>query len=186
MKEGTKLKLLFAPDLHGSMFYCNILKNIFEKEKPDKLVLLGDILYHGPRNPLPKDYNPQKVFETLNSIKESIICVRGNCDSEVDQMVLEFPIMSDYNILNVDGINLFLTHGHIYNKENLPNIENKDILIHGHTHINTIEKLEKGMYINPGSISMPKENQENSYMIYENKEFIIKNLEGNELKSIKL
>lgn len=180
------MKILFASDLHGSMFYCSILKNIVQKENPDKIVLLGDILYHGPRNPLPKDYNPKEVFETLNTLKEKIICVRGNCDSEVDQMVLEFPIMSDYNILNVDGINLFLTHGHLYNKDNMPNIEDNDILIHGHTHVNTIEKLEKGTYINPGSISMPKEQQENSYMIYEDKMFIIKNLEGEQLKCLKL
>ncbi|WP_250278542.1 phosphodiesterase [[Clostridium] colinum] len=180
------MKILFASDLHGSKFYCNVLKNIICKEKPDKIVLLGDILYHGPRNPLPKHYNPQEVFKTLNTFKEKIICVRGNCDSEVDQMVLEFPIISDYNIINVDGINLFLTHGHIYNKDNMPNIGDNDILIHGHTHINIIEKLEKGLYINPGSISMPKENQENSYMIYEDKKFIIKNIEGKELKSIQI
>ena len=180
------MKLLFASDLHGSMFYCNALLNIIEKENPDKIILLGDILYHGPRNPLPKDYNPQKVFEALNTLKNKIICVRGNCDSEVDQMVLDFPIMADYSILNIDNINLFLTHGHIYNKENMPNIEDKDILIHGHTHVNTIEKLEKATYINPGSISMPKEEQENSYMVYENKKFIIKNLEGKELKSLNL
>ncbi len=180
------MKLLFASDLHGSMFYCNALLNIIEKENPDKIILLGDILYHGPRNPLPKDYNPQKVFEALNTLKDKIICVRGNCDSEVDQMVLDFPIMADYSILNIDNINLFLTHGHIYNKENMPNIEDKDILIHGHTHVNTIEKLEKATYINPGSISMPKEEQENSYMVYENKNFIIKNLEGKELKSLNL
>lgn len=180
------MKLLFASDLHGSMFYCNTLVNIIKKESPDKIILLGDILYHGPRNPLPKDYNPQKVFEALNILKDKIICVRGNCDSEVDQMVLDFPIMADYTILNVDNINLFLTHGHIYNRENMPNIEDKDILIHGHTHVNIIEKLEKGTYINPGSISMPKEDQENSYMVYENKKFIIKNLEGKELKSLNL
>lgn len=180
------MKLLFASDLHGSMFYCNVLKDIVEKEQPDKIILLGDLLYHGPRNPLPKDYNPQAVFETLNILKDKIICVRGNCDSEVDQMVLQFPIMDDYNLLNVDGINLFLTHGHLYNKENMPNINEDYILIHGHTHVHTIEKLEKAIYINPGSITMPKENQQNSYMIYKNKNFVIKNLEGKELKSLNL
>ncbi len=180
------MKILFASDLHGSMFYCNCLLDIIKNENPDKIVLLGDILYHGPRNPLPKDYNPQDVFKALNSIKDKIICVRGNCDSEVDQMVLDFPIMADYTILNVDNINLFLTHGHLYNKDNMPNINDGDFLIHGHTHIHTIEKLEKATYINPGSICMPKENQENSYMIYENKNFIIKNLQGKELKSLKL
>ena len=180
------MKILFASDLHGSLFYCNELLNIVKREQPEKIVLLGDLLYHGPRNALPKEYNPQKVFEILNTLKEKIICVRGNCDSEVDQMVLEFPIMADYCILNVDNINLFLTHGHLYNKESMPNIEDNDILIHGHTHINIIEKLEKGTYIHPGSISMPKENQENSYMIYENKKFTIKNIEGKELNSLNL
>lgn len=180
------MKILFATDLHGSMFYLEKLMEILEKENVDKIVLLGDLLYHGPRNPFPKDYNPQKVYENLNKFKEKIVCVRGNCDSEVDQMVLDFPIMADYTIINVDDINLFITHGHLYNKEHMPKISS-DFLIHGHTHINTIEKLENGSYyINPGSISMPKENQENSYMIYENKKFIIKNLEGKEIKSLQV
>lgn len=174
---------MFASDLHGSAYYCEKLKEIFENEKAEKLVLLGDILYHGPRNPLPKEYNPQKAFEILNTLKDKIICVRGNCDSEVDQMVLEFPIMAEYTTINVDNLNIFVTHGHIYNKHNIPPILDKDILVHGHTHVHTIEKMEKGTYINSGSISMPKENQENSYMIYENRKFIIKNLEGKELIS---
>lgn len=174
---------MFASDLHGSLFYCNKLKEIFLKENPDKLVLLGDILYHGPRNPLPKEYNPKEVFEILNSLKDKILCVRGNCDCEVDQMVLEFPILHDYSIINVDNLNFLITHGHIYNKENLPSFFKNYILIHGHTHINTIEDISNGTYINPGSISMPKENQQNSYMIYENKCFYIKDLEGNLIKS---
>ena len=180
------MKILFASDLHGSFYYCKKLKEIFERENPDKLVLLGDILYHGPRNPLPEEYAPKEVFEMLNSIKDRILCVRGNCDSEADQMVLEFPMMADYMMLNIDGINMFLTHGHLYNKENMPNIEKDDILIHGHTHVNIIDKFDKGIYINPGSISMPKENQENSYMVYENRKFIIKNIDGKELKVLEL
>lgn len=174
---------MFATDIHGSAYYCNKIKEIFEKEEAEKLVLLGDILYHGPRNPLPKEYNPQEAFEILNSLKDKIICVRGNCDSEVDQMVLEFPIMADYTTINTDNLNMFITHGHLYNKDNIPPINDNDILIHGHTHIHTIEKMRIGTYINPGSISMPKENQENSYMIYDNRKFTIKNLEGKELKS---
>lgn len=181
------MKLLFASDLHGSEYYANKLKEVFDKEKPDKLVLLGDLLYHGPRNPLPKEYNPAKVLEILNSFKDRIIAVRGNCDSEVDQMVLEFPMMSDYAILNIDDLNLFLTHGHIYNKECMPPFADNYILVHGHTHVNIIEKIGEfshGYYINGGSISMPKENQDNSYMVYESKKFIIKNLDGIELNSI--
>ena len=175
---------MFATDLHGSLYYCKKMKEIFEKEKAEKLILLGDILYHGPRNPLPKEYSPSEALKILNSLKDKIICVRGNCDSEVDQMVLEFPIMADYTIMNVDNINMFITHGHLYNKENVPPINDEDVMVHGHTHIHTIEKMDIGTYINPGSISMPKENQENSYMIYENKKFTIKNLEGKELKFI--
>lgn len=178
------MKIIFVSDLHGSLYYCNKIKEIFETENAEKLVFLGDILYHGPRNPLPKGYNPKETLDVLNTMKDNILCVRGNCDSEVDQMVLEFPIMSDYILLNVDNINIFVTHGHIYNKDKMPPIGAKDVLVHGHTHINTIENLEKSTYINPGSISLPKEGQENSYMIYENKQFIIKNLEGRIINSI--
>lgn len=180
------MKLLFASDLHGSCYYANKLNDIVIEENPDKIVLLGDLLYHGPRNPLPKDYNPACVFEILNNLKDKIVAVRGNCDSEVDQMVLEFPMMCDYTILNVDEMNLFLTHGHIYNKDNMPSTNDNYILIHGHTHVNTIEQLEKGYYINCGSLSMPKENQENSYMVYEDKKFTIKNLDGAEIRNIQL
>lgn len=176
------MKIMFVSDLHGSAYYCEKIKEIFEKEKAEKIVFLGDILYHGPRNPLPKEYNTQAVFEILNNLKEKIICVRGNCDSEVDQMVLDFPIMADYTTINIDGINMFITHGHLFNKDNIPPINDEDIMVHGHTHIHTIEKMKIGTYINPGSISLPKENQENSYMIYENRKFTIKNLEGKELK----
>ncbi|MFI3230674.1 MAG: phosphodiesterase [bacterium] len=179
------MKLIFASDIHGSNFYCNKLKDIVLQENPDKLILLGDLLYHGPRNPLPQDYNPELVFNSLNSIKEKILAVRGNCDSEVDQMVLEFPMMADYALLSVDGLTLFLTHGHLYNTSQLPFLEDDThILIHGHTHVNIIQKLEKGYYINCGSLSMPKENQENTYMLYENKKFMIKNLDNITLKEI--
>ncbi len=177
------MKIMFASDLHGSLFYCNKLKEIFEKEKAEKLILLGDLLYHGPRNPLPKDYNPLEVSQILNSLKDKIICVRGNCDAEVDQMVLEFSITKDFELFLADGIEMFLTHGHIYNKQNIPSsFKDSDIMIHGHTHVYTIEKMEIGTYINPGSICMPKDNQENSYMIYEDRTFTIKNLEGDSLK----
>lgn len=182
------MKLLFASDIHGSQYYCDKLKEIFLIENPDKLILLGDLLYHGPRNPLPKDYNPESVFNTLNSLKDKILAVRGNCDSEVDQMVLEFDMMADYALLHVDDINLFLTHGHLYNTDSLPNFcsSQTNILIHGHTHVHTIENINNNnYYINCGSLSMPKENQDNSYMIYENKEFMIKNLTGETLKSFK-
>lgn len=180
------MKLFFASDLHGSFHYCKMLKNIYEKENADRLILLGDLLYHGPRNPFPEQYSPKDVIPILNEFSQKIICVRGNCDSEVDQMVLDFPILSDYNIINIDGIDMFLTHGHIYNRDKIPKMSNNGVLICGHTHINAIEKLNNTTYINTGSISMPKKNQPNSYMIYENKKFTIKDLYGKELKFIKL
>ena len=114
------MKLMFASDLHGSSFFCEKLIHEYEKEKPDKLVLLGDLLYHGPRNNLTKNYDTKKVAELLNSIKKHIICVRGNCDSEVDQAVLEFEIRVDYINMYLENRLIFLTHGHIYNKSHLP------------------------------------------------------------------
>ncbi len=175
------MKLMIASDIHGSGYYCNKLLNAFNENNVDKLLLLGDILYHGPRNDLPKDYNPKKVIEILNSIKENIICVRGNCDSEVDQMVLEFPIMSDYTILNINDRLIFATHGHIFNEENPPILNNGDILLNGHTHIPKV--TEHGyIYMNPGSVSIPKDNSCNSYMIMDKKKVIWKDFDGNSYK----
>lgn len=173
------MKLLFVSDMHGSAFYAEKLKEIYSKEKPNKLILLGDLMYHGPRNSLPEEYNPQKVAEILNSLKEHIICVRGNCDSEVDQMLLDFDIMKDYTTIFIDGLELFITHGHVYNSEKLPKSAKKLILIHGHTHVQVAEDRESHYYINPGSIAIPKDGDPSTYMIYENHTFIIKDLEGN-------
>lgn len=178
------MKLMFASDIHGSLFYLNELIKMYEKEKPEKLILLGDLLYHGPRNDLPKDYNPKGVISVLNGIKDELLCVRGNCEAEVDQMVLEFPVLAEYMIMYIEGKMLFITHGHNFNKNNMPPMKSGDILIHGHTHIQAMEKIDKGcFYINPGSVSIPKENNKNSYMIYENSVFTIKDLEGNEIMS---
>lgn len=172
---------MFASDIHGSEYYCNKMIEIFNKENADKLVLLGDLLYHGPRNPLPKDYNPTKVAEILNKNRESLLCVRGNCDADVDQMVLEFPIFADYMIIPIDKNMLFVTHGDKYNNDTPPSLKDGDFLIHGHTHVSKIEKQENYIYINPGSISMPKENTTNSYMILESRKFEIKDLNGNRI-----
>jgi len=176
------MNLMFASDIHGSAYYCNKIKEIYEKEKCDKLILLGDLLYHGPRNDLPKDYNPKEVIKILNSMKEEILCVRGNCDCEVDQMVLDFPILADYIFLYVDNKGVFVTHGHKYNSQNLPPLKKGDILIHGHTHIQAFENNGSHLYINPGSVSIPKDGNENSYMTYTDKTFKIKNLN---MKTIK-
>ncbi|MGL6113964.1 phosphodiesterase [Cetobacterium sp. SF1] len=172
------MKIFVMSDIHGSSFYLKKALEAFEKEKADYILILGDELYHGPRNPLPLEYDPKKVVEMLNPLKNKIMAVRGNCDSEVDQMLLQYPIMGDYSTIFWNGKRIYCTHGHIYNKENLPNIDSKDILIYGHTHIPLAEKNSEGIFIlNPGSISLPKENNPNSYGIFENNKFSVKKLE---------
>lgn len=178
------MKWMIASDIHGSAFYCEKMLKAFEREQADKLLLLGDILYHGPRNDLPKGYAPKKVIELLNNIKEKILCVRGNCDAEVDQMVLEFPIMAEYAMITEGDLNIFVTHGHHFNEKNLPLMfdddtgESGNILLHGHTHIPVCRVHESYTYMNPGSVSIPKENSEHSYMVMENGAFWWKTLDG--------
>ena len=176
------MKWMIASDIHGSAFYCEKMLKAFEREQADKLLLLGDILYHGPRNDLPKGYAPKKVIELLNNIKEKILCVRGNCDAEVDQMVLEFPIMADYAMIAEGDLNIFVTHGHHFNEKKLPPMFEKTqeglILLHGHTHVPVCRVHESYTYMNPGSVSIPKENSEHSYMILENGAFWWKTLDG--------
>lgn len=180
------MKIFVASDIHGSAFFCKKLAEAFKREKADKLVLLGDLLYHGPRNDLPKGYNPKEVIEILNSFSDKIMCVRGNCDSEVDQMVLDFPIMSDYLLINADGINVFATHGHVFNDNKPPKFSEKYVLLHGHTHVPTCLEYENFWYVNPGSVSIPKENSENGYIIMENLNIEWKDLDSKILKTKKL
>lgn len=181
------MKYMIASDIHGSALYLEKLLNCYSAEAPEKLILLGDILYHGPRNDLPDGYAPKKVISMLNPIKESLLCVRGNCDCEVDQMVLDFPILADYAYLCLNGLTIFATHGHIFNKDNLPPLKKGDILLHGHTHIPAFEKLANdNYYINPGSVSIPKENSERGYILLDDKAFIFKNLDGKILNSFSL
>ncbi|MBE5906925.1 MAG: phosphodiesterase [Lachnospiraceae bacterium] len=159
------MKWLVASDIHGSAYYCKKLLEVVEQEKADKVLLLGDLLYHGPRNALPKEYDPPKVYEMLNSIKDKIVAVRGNCDCEVDQMVLEFPIMADYMVLSIGEKLIYATHGHTVNKENpLPFLKG-GYLLYGHTHVPAQEQCKDFTYLNPGSISIPKEGSGHSYMI---------------------
>ena len=175
------MKYLIASDIHGSAYYCEKLLNCFKEEKADRLLLLGDLLYHGPRNDLPKEYEPKTVISMLNEKKEEILCVRGNCDTEVDQMVLDFPVLADYAVLFVDGRSFFLSHGHHHNPDSLPPLNDGDVLINGHTHV-LKAFLKDGIHcLNVGSVSLPKENNPRSYMIYENNSFIIKTLDGDEL-----
>jgi uncharacterized protein len=180
------MKLFFISDIHGSLFYLEKVLKHFEKDKFDFIINLGDSLYHGPRNPLPKDYNPSQVAEILNKYKNKMLAVRGNCDSEVDQMLIKFPMMSDYSIILYEKKRLFLTHGHIFNANNLPELSVGDVLIHGHSHIPTAEKIDNIYIFNPGSVSLPKENNPNSFGILENNAFFIKDFNGNTLKQINI
>ena len=174
------MKLMIASDIHGSSFYCRNMIEAYEREQADRLLLLGDILYHGPRNDLPKDYNPKEVIAMLNPMKQSLLCVRGNCDTEVDQMVLEFPILADYCLLELDGQTIFATHGHHHNPQNPPMLKKGDILLNGHTHIPANRDTGTYIYMNPGSVSIPKENSAHGYMIYDGA-FFWKDLDGHVL-----
>ena len=179
------MKLMIASDIHGSAAYCEQLIKAYRKEAPDRLLLLGDLLYHGPRNDLPLDYAPKRVIEMLNAISDNLLCVRGNCEAEVDQMVLSFPVLADYAVIYDGDITIYATHGHNYNENNLPPISDGDILLHGHTHIPACKESENYTYINPGSVSIPKENSHHGYMIYENGVFTWYDLEGKTIKTYK-
>lgn len=183
MKVGrfSFMKLVFGSDIHGSAYWCEKLANRVEAEKPTHFVLLGDLLYHGPGNPMPKGHDAKATIEILSKFKDIAFGVRGNCDSEVDQMVLPFPIMADYNIIYDGEEGIFLSHGHIYHKENMSKIAPCKALVNGHRHIYEISKTEHGRYVNIGSVALPKENRENSYGVYENGHFYIKNMSGDVL-----
>lgn len=170
------MKLMFASDIHGAADCCEKMLKRFDEERAEKLFLLGDILYHGPRNDLPADYAPKRVIAMLNERKNQLLCVRGNCDTEVDQMVLEFPIMAEYALLYLDGRTVFLTHGHKFNTNNPPLLNDGDVLLHGHTHVQTIDESRNYTYINPGSVSLPKNGMPQSYLIYEDGIFTIKEI----------
>lgn len=172
------MKWLIASDIHGSAHYCRKLIECYRAEGADRLLLLGDILYHGPRNDLPQEYAPKAVIAMLNEIKDEILCVRGNCEAEVDQMVLEFPVLADYAIIDTGKKLIYATHGHVYNESNLPPLKNGDILLNGHTHIPKCTEHNSYIYMNPGSVSIPKENSHHGYMTFENSKFIWKSLDG--------
>ena len=180
------MKYMFASDVHGSAYYCRKMLEAFELEKADRLVLLGDLLYHGPRNDLPKEYAPKEVISMLNGMKNKIYAVRGNCEAEVDQMVLEFPVMADYCILAIDGKTLYATHGHVYNTSNLPPMQDGDVLVHGHTHVLKAEQMEGYIWLNPGSVSIPKEGNPPTYAVLEDGVFSIKEFDGNVVKRIRI
>ena len=170
------MKLMIASDIHGSAFWCGKLLEAASAEKPDKLILLGDLLYHGPRNDLPKGYAPKQVIPLLSAYKEKILCVRGNCEAEVDQMVLPFPCMADCAQVWADGLTMYLTHGHHHNPDNLPPLAEGGVFLSGHTHVK-LDEVRKGIRcLNPGSVSIPKDGS-NSCLIFEDGEFSFRILE---------
>lgn len=170
------MRVLIVSDIHGSGYYADKLKEIIKREKPEKIVVLGDLYYHGPRNPLTEGYDPMKVAKLLNSVKDKLEVVKGNCDAEVDQMISEFEIKE--NILEkINGKNIFFTHGHKYNIDNLPN-EDFDIMFYGHFHTCFIKKYDNKLFVNPGSITLPKDNTAHTYVIMDEKDIEIRDVDG--------
>lgn len=169
-------KLLIASDIHGSARYCRALLERIEAEAPDRVLLLGDLLYHGPRNDLPEEYAPKEVISMLNGLKNALLCVRGNCDTEVDQMVLDFPIMADYALLSLGDRTVIATHGHHFGEQNPPPHREGDILLCGHTHIPAYTQHGDFLYLNPGSVSIPKNGSCHSYMVWEKGLFTWRNV----------
>lgn len=161
------MKWMIASDIHGSAKYCRAMLQRFEDEGADRLLLLGDILYHGPRNDLPAEYAPKEVIAMLNPMKDKLLCVRGNCEAEVDQMVLPFPCMADYALVTDGGFCFYLTHGHHANPDNLPPLEAGSIFLSGHTHVKMDEVRGGIRCVNPGSVSIPKDGS-HSCMVWDN------------------
>ncbi len=174
------MKWLIASDLHGSSLYCEKLLAAFEREGADRLLLLGDILYHGPRNALPEEYETKTVAEMLSERREDILCLRGNCDTEVDEMVLGFPLCPGFVVIPVGQRLIFATHGHHYNDDYLPAMREGDILLHGHTHVPRCEERWGTLFLNPGSVSIPKGGSKHSYMTLEGSLALLKTLDGEE------
>ena len=176
------MKIIVISDIHGSLFYMNKIKEIIDKSNVDKIVLLGDMYYHGPRNPLTQEYNPQQVANILNSYKDKILCVRGNCDAQVDEMISEFKF-NDNVKLDINGKRFFFTHGHKYNIDNLP--DNIDVIVYGHFHTGFIKQKDNVICVNSGSISLPKDKTKNSYLIIDDNNIKLMDLDGNVIDRIK-
>ncbi len=178
------MKLLVVSDIHGSAYYAEKIPEIFEKEKADKIIVLGDLYYHGPRNPLTKDYSPMKVAEILNSLKDRLDVIKGNCDAEVDEMISEFKF-KEHLLLDVNNLKVYFTHGHKNNMDNLPD-EQIDMMVYGHFHTGFIVKKDGIIFANPGSISLPKDNTKNSYLILDKESIVLKDIDGNVIDEFKL
>lgn len=180
------MKYMFASDIHGSAYYCRKMLEAYRQSGAERLILLGDLLYHGPRNDLPRDYAPKEVIAMLNDAKGEILAVRGNCEAEVDQMVLEFPVMADYGVLVLNGLTFFATHGHVFHQDHMPPLKAGDILIHGHSHILKAEKSGDNWILNPGSVSIPKGGNPPTYGILDDTVFSILDLDGHVVKAASL
>lgn len=178
------MKVLVISDIHGSSYYARKIEEIVKRENPEKIVLLGDLYYHGPRNELSQEYAPMEVAKILNSLKDKLMVVKGNCDAEVDEMISEFKF-EDHILTNINGKNIYFTHGHKYNIENIP-YEDFDILIYGHIHQGFIQEKEGYLFANPGSISLPKGGTEHSYLILEENQITLKDVDGKILQEYKL
>lgn len=178
------MKLMIASDIHGSSLFCGQLLEAYRRENAEKLLLLGDILYHGPRNDLPEGYAPKEVIAQLNPMREQLLCVRGNCDTEVDQMVLDFPILSDSCLLYLDGRTIFASHGHNAGPQTPPPLKKGDILLCGHTHVPACKRMGDFLYLNPGSVSIPKEQSPRGYLIWEDGALLWKKLDGQVWQSV--
>ena len=173
------MKFMIASDLHGSAYYTRQLLDAFAREGADRLILLGDLLYHGPRNDLPKDYAPKQVIAMLSDVQDKVLCVRGNCATEVDQMVLPFPILADYAVLPVGSRLMYCTHGHHFNVNALPPMQKGDVLVYGHTHVPLKDVNDERACLNPGSVSIPKEGSWHGYMTLEDGQFRWVDFDGN-------
>lgn len=181
------MKLMIASDLHGSAYFCQRMLAAFAAERADRLLLLGDLLYHGPRNDLPRDYAPKQVIAMLNGVRAKLLCVRGNCDAEVDQMVLDFPMMAEYAIWPLDARLIYITHGHRFYMASPPPLQPGDILLHGHTHIPACTPFgQENYYLNPGSLSLPKDGSASGYMALEGTAFTWKTLDGEAYQTLTL
>ncbi|MBR6504484.1 MAG: phosphodiesterase [Clostridia bacterium] len=169
------MKVIIASDIHGNLEYMNKLDKLIQKENPDKLILLGDLYYHGPRNSLPNEYNPMEVSKILNKYSDKIIAVRGNCDAEVDNMISEFDISKDYEEIVLDENKFYITHGHLFDK--LENIIGNNFVFYGHTHVYDLSEKT----INPGSVGIPKINKEHTVILYKDKRLKLINLDNFEI-----
>lgn len=180
------MKWFIASDLHGSALYCKKMLEACDREGADRLLLLGDILYHGPRNALPEEYGTSEVIRMLNGRKDDILCLKGNCDTEVDEMVLEFPLIPGFAVITAGKRLIYATHGHRYNDDWLPAMHENDILLHGHTHIPRCQERWGTLFWNPGSVSIPKGGSEHSYMTLEGDLALWKTLDGREFMRFEL